>query len=812
MRIRPLAPLLVAAGICLSQLGAADNIKPKTDLNLWGVAIGADDKGVEAVIREFERLNPDIVVRSLSMGAGGMNPQKLLTSIVGRVPPDVINQDRFTISDWASRGAFRSLDDLIERDRRTDPDTPRREQYYPAVWNEGSYGGKVYAIPTDADNRALYWNRAIFRAHADKLRAAGLDPERPPRTWSELLAYSKVLTEYQPDGTLKLAGFMPNFGNSWLYMYAFQMNASFMSADGKTCTLDTPASEKALQFIVDGYNAVGGYQKAKDFESGFLQLANDAFITGKVAMKIDGDWILNAISRYGPNLDFATAPPPVPDDRYFRRGDFVHEKDRYVTWVGGFSLAIPTGARHVEAAWRYVKFATSTRARLLLAKAQQAWERHRGREYIPKEAGSLEANEALFRLYKPADEKFASALRVHIDLMPAARIRPATFVGQHLWDEHVKALENAAYGRMSPKQALVEGQAVVQHELDAFYAKSSHPIIPSWIPTTIFSVLFVGVVATLHTLYRRKALQRLARNEARWAYLFLSPWVIGFVVFTLGPMLASLWFSFSQYDVLSEPRWVGLQNYIDLGTTEKANVAKAFSNAAYLGAVGVPLGLLTGLAVALLLNAAVRGMRFYRAVFYMPAIVPIVASAILWSWLLAADPNKGLINAVWKSTIQPWLGADAPGWINAEAWAKPALILMGMWGAGSGMILWLAGLKGVPSSLYEAASIDGASPKQQFFAVTLPQLSPIIFFNMVMGFIGALQEFDRIYIMKPVDGPVGPGDSLLMPVFHLFQNAFGYFKMGYASAVAWAIFGAILLLTLFQFKLAPRWVHYEADK
>ncbi|MBZ0214129.1 MAG: sugar ABC transporter permease, partial [Nitrospirae bacterium] len=290
------------------------------------------------------------------------------------------------------------------------------------------------------------------------------------------------------------------------------------------------------------------------------------------------------------------------------------------------------------------------------------------------------------------------------------------------------------------------------------------------------------------------------------------PWLIGFLVFTLGPMVASLFFSFTQYNVLSPARWVGVKNYTDLFAGDWVNMSKALYNTLYLAGIGVPLGVATGLAVALLLNSAVRGMRYYRTLFYMPAIVPTVASAVLWIWLLTSDPNKGLINAAWNATFSQWFGTPPPGWLNAEAWAKPSLILMGMWGAGSGMILWLAGLKGVPGQLYEAASIDGATPRQQFWAVTLPQLSPIVFFNLVMGFIGALQEFDRVYVMKPAEGSAGPADSLLVPVYHLFVNGFNYFKMGYASALAWVIFGVILLLTAFQFKLAPRWVHYEAEK
>ena len=224
----------------------------------------------------------------------------------------------------------------------------------------------------------------------------------------------------------------------------------------------------------------------------------------------------------------------------------------------------------------------------------------------------------------------------------------------------------------------------------------------------------------------------------------------------------------------------------------------------------MPLGLFTGLAVAMLLNSAVRGMRFYRTVFYLPAIVPVVASSVLWIWLLTPDPNKGLINAVWRDTVGAWIHAPLPGWLAAESWAKPALILMGVWGAGSGMILWLAGLKNIPRSLYEAAEIDGANKRNLFFTVTLPMLSPVMFFNVVMGLIGAVQEFDRVYVMAGDDAN-GPNDSLLVPAKYLFTNAFSYFKMGYASSLAWTLFAVILLVTLLQFSVSRFWVFEETS-
>lgn len=783
----------------------------RKDIVVWGDSLGPDSKGLEASIREFERRNPDLRVRLLSMGAGRMNPQKLMTAIVGGVPPDVIRQDRFTISDWASRGAFRSLDDLIAADEGKPGFHPSPEAYYPATWEEAKYDGKVYAVPVGADDRVLYYNKGLFRENADKLRAAGLDPDRAPRTWTELLAYGKVLTIKNPDGTIKRAGFLPNYGNTWLYLYAFQMNASFISADGRTCTLASPEAEAALKFMIAGYDQIGGYEEAMKFQATLMGGENDPFITGKVAMKIDGDWIIKDLARYGPRLDFGNAPAPIPDDRLSKTGRFANEKDSFITWIGGFSYAIPAGARNVDGAWRYIKWISSPEGYSVEFRAQRDWERRRGRPYVARINANKEINRLNLTEFAPKDPRLFNALKMHVDMMPFARIRPATPVGQRLWDEHVRAMEQACLKKLPPMDSLKVSQDVVQAELDAVYSGEKYKVIDlkwAWalglgLLATAFGFFFAG--------FRRQKLGTIGKQEAKTAYAFLSPWILGFLLFTIGPMIASFFFSFTQYNVLSPARWVGMENYSQLWADEQGLIKKALMNTLYLGGIGVPLGLVTGLAIAMLLNVSTRGMRAYRTAFYLPSILPAVASVVLWMFILNTDPSKGLLNSIWVNTIQAWFGFSPPGWFSVEAWAKPSLILMGIWGAGGGMILWLAGLKAIPPTLYEAASIDGATPVQQFKSITLPQLSPIIFFNSVMGLIGTLQQFDSQYIITKGENS-GPADSLLVPVYYLFQNGFTYFKMGYASALAWLLFAVILMLTSVQFWLSRKWVHYEVER
>ena len=399
--------------------------------------------------------------------------------------------------------------------------------------------------------------------------------------------------------------------------------------------------------------------------------------------------------------------------------------------------------------------------------------------------------------------------------MPDTKFRPVTFVGQKLWDEQVRAVDRALRHTQTPEQALAAGQAAVQVELDSVSTRDTHPLLPvrpvivSLALLTLLAFAVLGLGAARWNTRHRIA----ARAEARAGFLFVLPWLFGFLVFTLGPILASLVLSFCDYDVLHPARWAGLSNYHALLTQDRPLALKSLGNALYLAAFGIPLGMTTSLALALLLNAKLRGQHWYRTFFYVPSVVPVVATAVLWGFLLNSDPHRGLVNAVWQATLTPWFGLPPPGWLSVPLWAKPGLIFMGLWGAGGGMILWLAGLQSIPGTLYEAASLDGAGWWAQFRHVTLPMLSPYIFFNLIMGTIGALQTFETAYILGGTMGgsSTGPDDSLLVPVVYLFNNAFQYFKMGYASAIAWLLFVLILGLTLGQLKLAPRWVHYETD-
>lgn len=292
---------------------------------------------------------------------------------------------------------------------------------------------------------------------------------------------------------------------------------------------------------------------------------------------------------------------------------------------------------------------------------------------------------------------------------------------------------------------------------------------------------------------RRRAL----KNEA-WGLALASPWIIGFLCFTLGPFIASFYFGFTDYDAIHPPEWIGLGNYTRMFTGDK-HFWLSFTNTAYYTVFAVPLRLLLALFIAVLLNQGLPGQNLLRTAYYMPSVVSGVAASMLWLWLF--DPTIGLIN-----TALGWFGIAGPAWLMDPHWSKPALVLMAMWGIGPQMVIFLAGLQGVPQELYEAAEVDGAGWLRRIRHITLPLITPSIFFNSVMGVIGSFQVFTAAYVMTAG----GPANSTLFYVLYLFWNAFSYFRMGYASALAWVLFLVIAVLTVFQFRFANRWVYYEA--
>jgi multiple sugar transport system permease protein len=739
------------------------------------------------------------------------DPTRFLVSVAGGMPPDVIYFDRYAVSEWASRGAFTPLDEYIAQDAASGrPDAVKAEDYFPSCWDEAVFTNpltgerKVFGIPNKVDNRVLFYNK-------DLLQRAGYSA--PPQTWEELEVMAVKLTETDDKGRILRLGFVPNYGNSWLYIYGWMNGGEFMSADGKTCTLNDPKIVEALEWMTRVYDKLGGIEKVNAFQSSFQGGDLDPFLTGKIVMKISGFWELSdTFAQFGRNVNWACAPPPMPAAE-------VAKGRTTLSWVGGWCYAIPATAKNKTGAWELIRFLSSQRALEIINESTRLTVESQGRVFVPTQHSNRKLNDWQFDKYvihNPSmDAKVAAGVKVFNDLLPDARYRPVTPVGQVLWNQQKDRAEDAFYHKLTAMAALDYGTEIVQRDLDRVLAPPRGKLVNWNLFFILYGVLLIGAAVGVYvwdtnekfrTRFGERFVKKggdlegvfspLFRSQWKGGWLCASPWIVGFVVFTGGPILFSIVISFCDFDILNPARFIGLTNYRWMFDKDPL-FWKSMWNTMFM-VIGVPLGMAISLGIAMLLVQKVRAVAMWRTFFYLPSIVPAVASSILWIWIF--NPNGGLLNNVLAS-----FNIHGPNWLQDENTSKLSLILMGLWGAGGGMIIWIAGLKGISESYYEAASLDGANKWQQFLHVTLPLLSPYIFFNLIMGLIGTFQIFTQAFIMTQG----GPVNSTLFYAYHLFNNAFRYLQMGYAAAMAWVLFLIVFALTVIQLKLQKRWVHYE---
>ncbi|MFS0612453.1 carbohydrate ABC transporter permease [Lederbergia ruris] len=305
-------------------------------------------------------------------------------------------------------------------------------------------------------------------------------------------------------------------------------------------------------------------------------------------------------------------------------------------------------------------------------------------------------------------------------------------------------------------------------------------------------------------LYKEVSPIQRKRKALVLGLLFVSPWLIGFIIFQLYPIIMSFYYSLTEYNLFTSPKWVGLENYKSLFQDKKFYLS--LYNTVYITVFGLFPHLIFALLMAVILNTNVKGQSFYRTIYFLPTLVPAVAGSLLWLWLFNAQ--YGLINEFLGA-----IGFVQPNWLVDPQWAKPAIIIMGFWATGTNTIMYLAALQDVPQTFYEAAEIDGANRWQKFLHITLPAISPISLFLVLMGLIGSFQFFTQGLIFgEATQSMGGPENSLLFYAIYLYQTAFSFLKMGYASAMAWVLFVIVLILTIFIFKSSAKWVYYGGEK
>lgn len=292
----------------------------------------------------------------------------------------------------------------------------------------------------------------------------------------------------------------------------------------------------------------------------------------------------------------------------------------------------------------------------------------------------------------------------------------------------------------------------------------------------------------------------LRTNEAIWFYIFLLPWLIGFLIFTLYPILASLVLGFTHYNAIKPLDWVGLKNFIFL--SKDTIFIKSLRVTLTYTVIFVPIQLMISLFLAVLLNLRVFGMRTIRTIYYLPAVLPTVVTGLVWVWLF--NPDFGLLNFL----LFKIFGIHGPNWLGSERWVMSAVIISGLWGMGAGVLIFLAALQNVPDELYEAAELDGATVLHRFWHVTIPMISPVILYNLLIFMIGALQVFARIYVLTAG----GPNYGSYFYNIYVYDTAFSYFRLGLASAQAWILFIIIMLMTLITLRSSGHWVYYAGGR
>jgi len=729
----------------------------------WEKWTGFEKDAMQAVVDDFNRSQDRIFVDYLSISGIA---QKTLIATAGGTPPDIAGLWANEVADFAEKSALMPLDDLARGS------TVSADRYLPVFWDMGVYKGKLYGVPSTPVTIAFYWNKDLFKA-------AGLDPEKPPTTIAELDEYAQKLTKIE-GGRITQMGFVPSEPIWWPHFWPYLFHGKLWDGDSQI-VLDSPENIEAFTWV-QSYAKRYGVAALQNLSATFGNFASaqDPFMGGRLAMIVQGVWLANYLANYAPNLKFGAAPLPA-----------LHAGDPPMGVADTDILVVPTGARHPREAFEFIRYFSQLGPTEKLALGQ--------------------------RKISPLRQLSDDFLRVHkhpyIRLFQELASSPATVTAQpsmSVWQEYRSEIANA-FQRVwlveaTPEQALRDARVRIQKSWDR--ERKRQMASPSdWLtfaPALLVALLTAAVVGLAWRQRVRAARLvgnvRSARSNASLGQglLFFSPWGIGLVLFMGLPIMGSLVYGFCDYSVLSSARWVGLQNFVDLFEDEV--FWTALRNTLVFVLFALPLGLVFAFFAALMLDANVRGSGIYRTLVFLPSLTPVVATAFVWLWIFNAQ--YGVINDLIGKVTFGMVGPTA--WLSDRRTALPSLILMSVWGIGQTTVILLAAMQDIPSAMYEAADIDGAGWWHKVRHITMPLTSPVIYFNAIVGIIVSLQLFTQPYIMTGG----GPARATLTYTMRIYDNAFTFLRMGYASAMAWILFLIILGLTALVVRVGQSRVHY----
>ncbi len=756
MRLKTFLTLAIVIALC-----SAASAQEKVTLRLVDWADLAEIPLTEQSLAEFRRLYPHIEV-TYEPNPGRVYEEKILTALAANDPPDVFLLDSKLIPTFTNKRVLLDLNPFLKK-LRIDA-----LQWYPNVLEIARRRPGLYAFPKGFAPLMVYYNKKL-------LRQSGLPPPSPRWTWEDYLRYAKTMTlDNDHDGTPEQYGVA--FSNRFYYWipWVWTAGGDVVDPDGTRASgfLDSPKTESAIQFLID---LVLKHKVAPDLGS-WAQTEKTGSITalfasGKIGMIVDGHWRMPELFRYIKEglLDVGAAPLP-----YHPNGSKVN-----VMYESGW--CVPVNSKHPEEAVLLANF---------MAGAAAGRIRSMNHLEIPSVISVAEQVGRLDTLgLEPA----------FVAEIPFCRQPWGSVIERFSQIEWT--LQDAVDEVMVNKKPMHETMVryadridhelanIRSHELSEFRPISQHSEIPLFLVGVALSV-------TVGCFFLYSRARKRDRRTVRTAFGFLAPSMLHLIVFVVTPIIFAAYLSTHRWDiVVPDKPFVGLANFSEMaGDPYFWNALKN----TFLYSLNVPIGMTVSLVVALMMNQRLKGVNILRTLYFLPSVTSFVAIALLWMWIY--HPSFGMANAVLGVTGIPPLQ-----WLNSSQTALASVILFSIWlGIGYQMVIFLAGLQGIPEDLYEAARIDGATNWQRFWKITLPLLKPTTFFVLVTSFIGSFQVFTSIYIMTGG----GPTRSTDVFVYHIYQAAWEQLRMGYASAMSWVLFVIIMVATWIQFKLMGREVEY----
>lgn len=764
-------------------------------------------KVIRSVLDDFERQNPDIHVKLESMPDYTGYHQKMLTMYAAHNAPDVAMMDPGHVQALANRGALMALDDFAKNTPGFDLST-----YYQPIVDAHKVNGKLYVLPRDiAPSGLIYYNKKAF----DEAGIPYPDGswtwdfhERPELKEKDFLWVMHKLTKVGPNGGKPtqygyVAGWPALMADTLMYSYG--LNPADNNEHPTKVLYGTPEMRKIYEFCNDIWLNKRWAPSNVEVTNVLQQNTTSLFVKGTVAMFQSGIWEVPNVRR-----DMKPGSKDFFDWDIALFPRYAGAKERGMA-TGGSGYGIFSSTAHPNEAWRLTRFMGGPVAMRAMAEAGIAQPAIR----------SVALSDAwLPGPHTPLEQQYPHNRIATDQAVPSVHFGPTG----EFWPEVVSIVsarqDSIFSGVTPPGEALTMAQKEGQDRLDALLKEEHLPLF-NW---TYGGLLGLGIVALiLLGIYMPERGIRYTlreRRESLSAYKFISPWLIGLCVFTLGPMILSLLMSFLQWDMIRPAQWRGLHNFSE-AFTEDPRFWGSLKVTALYTIISTPLGVLIAMLLAMLLNQKVKGIPLFRAMFYIPTIASTVAMTLVTRKILA--PDDGLLNLVlynpllnkilpignWVNALSQTKVGEHVNWLGNEHTAMASIILISLAGVGGSMVVMLAGLQGIPQYYYEAATMDGANPWQRTKAITLPMLTPSIFFSLITGFIGSFQVFTSVFVITGgANG--GPNNSLYVFMISIFANAFTTLRMGYAAAVGWVLFFIILLVTLIQFR-ASKWVYYEAD-